>query len=718
MKRIPLLFLLLLLFLPARAQGTPPYIAYFPIIARGVAFSARRIGPDLSRVLGVAADGNNPSSLYAITYGSGVYKSTDLGASWFPTSLGISYLTLQSIAVDPTNPNIIYVGTYGSSDVPYSGVFKSTDGGATWHPTGEMATVWHGARYNRPVVYALAIAPTNSNRVYAGTRMKFLPDGSLGGGGVFRSDNGGASWNPVNAGLPYEDLYVYDLAVDPTRPGLVYAALHEHGLYRTTEYGNNWRPVAGPPYAGRAIAIDPFDHNILYFGAMKKLGMHRSNDGGENWEPVGGGGWDVLYGSLSPDPYRPGALFAGILVDNVTGYLMRSGDRANGWRTAARIDASGPVAFARDGINRYVAVDFDGPYRSTDGGLSWNRSAQGLSGYSVSGLALSPLDPNGLYAALYGSGVYASNNGGQSWASASNGLGSINILALAADPASPSTLYAATGDTGIYRSTDGGQHWGALSSGFPSPALDSPAAAPGGSQPAFAPLGNRPLPQRDDLLESEEIREAELAGSTAAASASAPAAAVAVSPWDSGVVLAAPTGRGIYRLNGSSWLSTSLTSGSVSAILFDQADPGHVLAAAGSEGVLVSYDSGQSWQSTQPGLPGRMVYSLVQDALDPAVFLAGTDSGVYRSTDGGNTWAAFGLPGQAVRAVAALPYAGGVYFAGTDSAAYGCDTFHAAWLALGDPFNNIGIQGIQPDPSGQAVYFYSRLGGAIRVDVE
>jgi photosystem II stability/assembly factor-like uncharacterized protein len=712
------LLLSLLLFVLMVGQSVPslaiaqeveqPYHYYLPIVHREYVFIPQQIGPFTGRVLGVGQDSASPSTVYAITFGSGVYKSTDSGASWAPSSAGISYLVLQSMAADPVTPNTLYVGTYGDSSVPYSGVFKSADGGATWQPTGEISTVWNGTRYDCPVVYALAVDSLHPERVFAGTRMKYLPSGSLGGGGVFRSENGGASWTPVNSGLPYDDLYVYDLALDPAHPGRVYAALHEHGLYRSDNYGSSWYSLSGTPYAGRAVAVDPFNSNTIYFGAVKKLGLRRSENSGADWSRIGGIGWDTLVGAISADPYHQGVLYAGIQVGNSSYYLMRSTDRGDSWNMVDRINTWGQVAFSPGGRVDFIGVDYDGPYRSLDDGLTWRRSVMGLSGFSVTGLAISPASQSTLYAALYGLGVYTSTNAGASWTMTSAGLENPGVLALAADPGNASLLYAATDQSGVYRSTNGGQSWGVLSSGYPQAAAS--AIAP-------APFENRPLPERDDLKENPE---APSLLSTAAPTGLAAANSIAVSPSGSTAVLVGTTGRGVYRWNGSSWSASSLTSGTVYSILFDRALAGRVLAAAGSAsgGVLVSANNGQTWQASNAGLSGRTVYSLAQSQANPSVFLAGSDSGVYQSTDGGGTWSRIGLAGQAVTAVGVLPVDGNLFFAGTASAAYYFNARRGAWVSLEAPFKDTGIQGILPDPSGHALYFYSRLGGTTRVDVK
>src|SRR5512146_2699752 len=103
-----LIFLAALLVSSARpgrglAQADPPpYPLNLPFVSSALTFDTARVGPFIARVLGVGRDPYNPATLYASTFGSGMYKSVDYGASWQPASVGISYLTLQAMTVDPS----------------------------------------------------------------------------------------------------------------------------------------------------------------------------------------------------------------------------------------------------------------------------------------------------------------------------------------------------------------------------------------------------------------------------------------------------------------------------------------------------------------------------------------------------------------------------------------------------------------------------------------
>jgi photosystem II stability/assembly factor-like uncharacterized protein len=141
-------------------------------------------------------DPNNPQILYASTYGYGVWKSRDGGASWFDSSNGMTSSFVGLIIIDPSNSRTLYAGFDDGE------VCKSTNGGESWiASSGSM----------KSPVCCLAIDPGNSQVVYAGTYE----------GGVWKSSDGGASWTTSSTGLIYSD--VYSLAIDPGNSQVVYA---------------------------------------------------------------------------------------------------------------------------------------------------------------------------------------------------------------------------------------------------------------------------------------------------------------------------------------------------------------------------------------------------------------------------------------------------------------------------------------------------------------
>ncbi|MEI6205239.1 MAG: FG-GAP-like repeat-containing protein [Desulfuromonadales bacterium] len=167
------------------------------------------IGPFGGTVYTIAIDRSNPQTLYAGTWGGGVFKSTNGGSSWSAINSGLTKSTINALAIDPSTPQTVYAGTWGG------GVFKSTNGGSSWSAVNSGLT--------NSNVSSLALDPSTPQTVYAGTS----------GGGVFKSTNGGSSWSAVNSGLT--NSYVRSLAIDPSTPQTVYAGTNGASVFKTID---------------------------------------------------------------------------------------------------------------------------------------------------------------------------------------------------------------------------------------------------------------------------------------------------------------------------------------------------------------------------------------------------------------------------------------------------------------------------------------------------
>jgi len=217
-----------------------------------------------------------------------LYKSVDGGQRWAATPL--KGVDVYAVAVDPNRPSTVYAGTA-------KGVHKSLDGGASWAP------VERGIRPNTAVT-ALAIDPTpgkqgpgeGSPTIFAGTRS----------GEVYRSVNGGVDWSAVGS----LEAAVNALALHYQRPGVIFAATTE-GLYRSSDGGDVWLPIAGGIWKIplNIVTIDPLKPSVMYVGGPK--GVFKSNDGGNNWGPASTGLGGLGVTALAIDPTDPQVLYAG-----------------------------------------------------------------------------------------------------------------------------------------------------------------------------------------------------------------------------------------------------------------------------------------------------------------------------------------------------------------------------------------------------------------------
>ena len=246
------------------------------VIAAAVAAGLARAGSgvwtpskDLARVnaVALAVDPARPSTIYAATYKSGVFKSTDGGHRWRSAGVGQG---VRSLAIDPSSPSTVYAGTWRR------GIFKTTNAGATW----DFLRLPH----NDMGVLALVVDPEHPETVYAGTESV----------GVFKTVDGGATWSETNATIGRR--MILSLSIDPKSPQTLYAATfregYSHGsIFKTTNGGKSWRELKRENLAtGEKVALDPRRPSTLY--AILDYRLYLSTDGGASWSlrrtPPGG----------------------------------------------------------------------------------------------------------------------------------------------------------------------------------------------------------------------------------------------------------------------------------------------------------------------------------------------------------------------------------------------------------------------------------------------
>ena len=260
----------------------------------------RCIGPPRGgRVVAVAGDPINPAVFYFGACAGGVWKTDDAGTYWHNISDGyFKTAAVGAIAVSTSDPNVIYAGMGESCvrlDVSYGdGVYKSTDGGKTWTHLG-LADTRHIAR--------IRIHPHNPDLVYvAALGHLFGPNTQR---GVFRSADGGKTWTHVLC--KSADAGAADLSLDPNNPRLLYAAIWQvrrnfwsltsggpdSGLYRSTDGGDTWTEMTNNPglpkgLKGRmGVVVSPARAGRVWVTVeAEDCGLFRSDDSGATWELV------------------------------------------------------------------------------------------------------------------------------------------------------------------------------------------------------------------------------------------------------------------------------------------------------------------------------------------------------------------------------------------------------------------------------------------------
>jgi uncharacterized protein (TIGR03437 family) len=231
---------------------------------------------------GVAFDPSDSQRIYAgAMIGNGFFKSTDGGLTWSLRKFGSPAVYVIAVAVDPSSPNAVYVGTQNE------GFFRSENYGETWESIGRGLS---GA-----ITY-LTVDPTDRGRLFACTATAF-----------YLSEDGGNSWTNVL------NFPAWTLTIDPGDPSTVYATARTQGVFRSSDGGYTWQSVNSGLTnltMGRSapVIVDPKNRQTLYVGG--EGGVFKSLDGGGHWFAVNSGLSDLSVLGLAMDPSNSSALYA------------------------------------------------------------------------------------------------------------------------------------------------------------------------------------------------------------------------------------------------------------------------------------------------------------------------------------------------------------------------------------------------------------------------
>lgn len=491
-------------------------------------------------------------------------------------------------------------------------------------------------------VVAIAVDPSNPAIVYAGVSSH---------GGVFKTTNGGESWNPINIGFPDPVPTVYDLAVDASSPSTLYAATIL-GVFKSTN-GESWiaistglprtEDISGTHTFVFALAVDPSTPATIYAGTDR--GVSRTTNAGESWDSFNSGLPIATVESLAIDPAAPATLYAGTLLG-----VFKSIDAGRSW---SPVNAGLPVFSDKSGsathvnalaLDRstfgtvYAGTSHAGVFKTINGGGTWTAVNAGLGALRVESLVMDPSAPTTLYAAVFGGGIFKTTNAGGNWSPVFTGLTTPLVQALAVNPLAPATLYAGTyGAGGVFKSTDRGNNWKPVNGGLTNRAVRALAVDPGTADTLFAGGGGGIFKSIDgaDSWVSPSAYFAYQDVTDVLVDPSRPAtvfaAAVAYNSWgDESYAVFKSTDGGV------NWKETPLP---VWNLARDPSTPGTLYA--GGFGVFRSRDRGETWTAFGVGLTD--VFALAVDPSSPDTIYAGTyRTGAFRTTNGGGSWVPVG----------------------------------------------------------------------------
>lgn len=245
----------------------------------------------------IAVYQKNPKILYVgtgsdglrsnVITGKGVYKSEDEGKTW--SFVGLKNTgQIGAVEIHPENPDVVYVAAIGQAfgNNEERGVFKTTDGGQSWEKI-----LYHSDSIG---FSDLELAPDDPETIYAGAwRTERKPWTIISGsseGGVYKSTDGGKSWEHLTNGLPNKLIGKIDFAVSADKPERVYANIeasdNQGGLYRSDDRGESWKFVSdnsnltNRPFYYTNIYANPKNADVVHNNALRSL---KSTDGGESW---------------------------------------------------------------------------------------------------------------------------------------------------------------------------------------------------------------------------------------------------------------------------------------------------------------------------------------------------------------------------------------------------------------------------------------------------
>ena len=674
----------------------------------------RQVGPALAggRIAAVAGTPQDDKLYYVGTAGGGVWKSDNGAATWTPVFDGQAVSAIGAVAIDPTNENVVWVGTGESNprnDVSYGdGLYKTTDGGKKWARVG-LEQTRHISR--------IAIDPKNPNHVVVGALGDVFGDSS--DRGVYVTFDGGKTWTKslyvgVRSGAS-------DIAMNPVNPNIVYAGIWEFrrqpwtftsggnddGLYKSTDGGRHFAKLTGAGLpageTGRiGLAIAPSDPKRVFALIEAKGGiLWRTDDDGASWKMMSD---DTLvdqrpfyFSHIAVDPRNPNHVYA---VSEMLAESKDGGKKFEEIASDVHVDYHA-IWIAPNDPNRIITGEDGGFGLTLDGGKAWSFS-RNLPIGQIYHVGMSNENPYTLC------GGWQDNNG---WCGPSNSLDNegikdehwINVVGgdgmwAIPDPIDPNLIWtdlqdgrvsifnrktqssrfiapyqttsentfdlrkaqyrfnwdspiafapwdghiAWYGGSVVFQTTDHGEHWAPISPDLTRNIKDH-------QQPAGGPLALdvSGAEYSDTILyiEGSALNKGEIWVGT-----------------DDGLVQ-------MTRDGGTSWQNVtppgvpqyarveaaapSATTAGTAYVIADNHRSGDYAPYA-----YVTHDYGKTWTQITTGLPANQYVRTVRpDPRNSNLVYAGTENGIFISYDGGAHWQSFGLnlPPVSVRDIRIQP---------------------------------------------------------------
>ncbi len=613
------------------------------------------VDPKNPAVVWVGTGENN--SQRSVSFGDGVYKSVNGGASW--TNVGLPDSEhIGMIAIDPRDSDVVYVAAQGPlwNSGGDRGLYKTTNGGQTW------SRVLHVS--DDTGINEVHIDPSNPDTLYASAYQRRRHVWTLINGGpestIYKSTDAGRTWAKANRGLPSVDMGRIGMDISPVDPNVLYAIIEaaddKDGFFRSTNGGATWERrsdyISSSPQYYNEIVCDPKNVDRVY--ALDTY-MHVTNNGGASFDAIPMGDRHVDDHALWIDPNNTDHLIVGC-----DGGLYESFDRTATWSYFANL----PVTqFYK------AAYDFSEPFYYVYGGTQDNNTLGGpVQTIDRAGIAnehwfvtvggdgfepaVDPEDPNTVYSQWQYGGLIRHDR-------ASGEIVDIRPreapgedpyvfnwdAPLIISPHLHTRIYF--GGRKLFRSDDRGNSWTVIS-GDLTRGID-----------------------RNQLKVMGRIQSVDAVAKNNSTSIYGNTVAISESPLAEGLIYVG-TDDGLIHVTedgGANWRKTDVFPGVpnmtyVSDIFSSRHDANVVFATFSNHKngdftpyILRSDDRGRTWTSIRGDLPDRhVVWGVDQDTVNESLLFAGTEFAAFFSQDGGETWKKIsGVPTIAVRDVEVHP---------------------------------------------------------------
>ena len=558
----------------------------------------KALGPFGGSVNVVQIDPNRPDLVLAGTANASLFLSKNAGESWTPLPFpGEFRATLHALVIDPLSADT-FLAALSSGSSRFAGIFRSPDGGYTWQRVPDMQS---------RQVWSLAVWSGDPHFIAAGTE-----------DGIFLSADSGGSWQRISPPGDPELRPVVSLAFDPADRSIIYAGT-PHLPWKTEDGGRHWQPVHDGIETDSdvfSIQVDWKDPGRIVAGACS--GVYRSTNGGALWAKAKSA-TDRTY-VVAQHPTLPGLWLAG----SKSG-LMRTVNGGTSWTKVSSYVAQSIVWDRAHPGRVFMATENDGVLRSDDDGRHWREVNRGLCSRHFL-----PLVESGgaLFSSVLGEksdrGLWKLPADATNWVAAS-GEGTASRTAsrnaTAGDP--PAPVYLADGGK-LAASVDGGRTWAFVPA--PSPvtavlAVSGRVFAASAADLYRSEDGGRTWTQIDLPGRGEPIREL-----------------VSISAG----TLAAVGGPHVWiSFDGVRWKMAGSIPGDPE-VLDLAGNAAGLLLAATTGGLMQSHDFGATWEAAGGTLRGNTVDAVVRHPAREDVYYAAVYGIIYETSDSGSSWQAIG----------------------------------------------------------------------------